>query len=213
MFYGINARDYLDRAKQRLNDNSTEALFYAAFELRCGIEARMREYLEARAEVIRKKKLGWQIAKLGQEIERAFSLGDKIAQIRFLDESGSAKAVLYYTPVTSALRKKAERLGELLHVMKKYLPPDSKWWHETREYLESTANELEVAVTGTLLGPPMIEKATGRLFVALEVVGRDSEIAYSDFAKIGKRASVNIAYLDELPQRAAVNNSFNRTRS
>ena len=44
--YKITSRDYLSRARICLDEGSNRFLFYAAFELRCGIEARMREYLE-----------------------------------------------------------------------------------------------------------------------------------------------------------------------
>jgi hypothetical protein len=47
MPYGIHARDYLTRARLRLDEQSPAGLFYAAFELRCGIESRLRQYIEA----------------------------------------------------------------------------------------------------------------------------------------------------------------------
>ena len=34
MQYGTHSRDYLARARQRLDEGSLESLFYAAFELR-----------------------------------------------------------------------------------------------------------------------------------------------------------------------------------
>ncbi len=47
MKYGTHSRGYLARARQRLDEGSFESLFYAAFELRCGIEARLQQYEEA----------------------------------------------------------------------------------------------------------------------------------------------------------------------
>jgi hypothetical protein len=47
MGYGIHSRSYLKRARQRLDEGYPESLFYAAFELRCGVESRMKEYLDA----------------------------------------------------------------------------------------------------------------------------------------------------------------------
>jgi hypothetical protein len=75
MEYRTSSRDYLLRAQERLRDGTREALFYAAFELRCGIEARMRQYLEVCDHISKKKKEGWKIADLGRGTEEAFRLG------------------------------------------------------------------------------------------------------------------------------------------
>ena len=58
--YGMTARHYLERARARLDENTSEGLFCAAFELRCGVESRMREYLRAQEAVSEGKKNGWQ---------------------------------------------------------------------------------------------------------------------------------------------------------
>jgi len=47
MPYSVSARGYLHRAKLRLLENSNEAIFYGAFELRCCVEARQEEYATA----------------------------------------------------------------------------------------------------------------------------------------------------------------------
>jgi len=44
--YGFASDNYLQRARMQLDGKTCEGLFYAAYELRCGIEARMREYLD-----------------------------------------------------------------------------------------------------------------------------------------------------------------------
>ena len=54
--YAIGSRDYLARARRRSSEGSAEALFYAALEVRSGVEARMQEYLEAQQHVSR---LSW----------------------------------------------------------------------------------------------------------------------------------------------------------
>ena len=51
MDYRIHSRDYLQRARKRLDSGTPDALFHAAFELRCGIEARMQQYLEAQEHI------------------------------------------------------------------------------------------------------------------------------------------------------------------
>ena len=47
MVYGINAESYLSRARKQLDEGTQNGLFYSAFELRCGVETRLHEYLDA----------------------------------------------------------------------------------------------------------------------------------------------------------------------
>ena len=84
--YGLHARDYLARACACLAEGSRAALFYAAFELRCGIEARLQQYLEAQREKTRKIKQGWRIAKLARHVERRFKTGDKVVTSGLSDD-------------------------------------------------------------------------------------------------------------------------------
>lgn len=44
MTYAIDSRSYLERARKQLDQGTQEGLFYAAFELRCGAEARLHEH-------------------------------------------------------------------------------------------------------------------------------------------------------------------------
>src|SRR5215469_13961894 len=105
MSYDITSREYLQRAMARIAEGSQEALFYAAFELRCGIEARMREYLEVWEHISKQKKNGWQIAKLGQDIESAFKTGDKFVRFAVQEQTSERLAICFYhTPVTTRLR-------------------------------------------------------------------------------------------------------------
>src|SRR3990172_841250 len=111
--YGLHARDYLARARACLAKGSPAALFYAAFELRGGIEARLQQYLEAQRENTSKIKLGWRVARLARHVERRFMTGDKVVQLTMLDIDGRPFYKLAYTPVTARLQKMGERLGNL----------------------------------------------------------------------------------------------------
>ena len=108
--YGINARDYLRRARERVDEQSQESLFYAAFELRAGIEARLRQYLQTEKDRQKRRKRGWTVSKLGKESERAFRTGDAIRQLTVTDlESSTICFRALYTPVTKKLRKMGEK--------------------------------------------------------------------------------------------------------
>jgi hypothetical protein len=74
-------------------------LFYAAFELRCGIERRVHDYVDALKHISERKKRGWKIIGKAKELEKAFQSGDKIIELAILDEkSGELWFNLYYTP-------------------------------------------------------------------------------------------------------------------
>lgn len=60
--YTVTAACYLDRARAELASDDPARLFYAAFELRAGIEARLKEYLEHALDVPKKQKREWAIA-------------------------------------------------------------------------------------------------------------------------------------------------------
>ena len=118
MPYHISARAYLQRARTQLDLDTAAALFYAAFELRAGVQARMQQYLEAQEHIAKHKKESWKLGKLKQSLDEAFQIGDQIAKVAFYEPGASEPVtILYYTPVTSDLRQNSERLGELLHAM------------------------------------------------------------------------------------------------
>jgi hypothetical protein len=153
--YRISSRDYLGRAEKRLSEGSLESLFYAAFELRCGIESRMQEYLEVWEHIAESKKKGWRIADLGKNIEREFRIGDKVVRWAVRDKATGALIVCFYhTPVTRELRTLGEKLGNYLHSMKKLRSEDDPWWAVVRRTLSETVTGLRTANVGTLLGPP-----------------------------------------------------------
>lgn len=142
------------RAQDCLSQQKNEFLFYAAFEIRCGVEARMQEYLKVQAHISKKKRQGWQVAKLARNIENVFRLGEKEAILRVLDqESHTVKFEARYTPVKRSLREKAEKLGSYLHAGKKYHEHGDVFWLQLRSLLEEAVTELEHANSGRLLGP------------------------------------------------------------
>lgn len=196
MDYKISSRDYLKRARQCLGEASLCFLFYAAFELRCGIEARMQEYLEAQKHLPKGQKSEWKIAKLGKNIEKAFRTGDRIVEITILKEENKAPLKLYYTPVTSKLRKMGEKLGDLLHVMKIHHPIEKPFWQQTQKFLESVYEELKIANTGTLLGPPLFNSATGQMYMNEEL--DNAEQIYGKI-QIGDLLQMKVDYHDSFP--------------
>ena len=200
MSYGVHSRDYLRRARFRLDQTTHEALFYAAFELRCGVEARMQQYLETQLKIDKKLRIGWRIADLSKQLQKRFKLGDKAAEILVLSEDGANYfATFYYTPVTSKLKNMAERLGEHCHAAK-YYGPDDPWWNRFRSYLEDVYSELSMANRGSLLGPPLRDRRTGRVSLFVESAeGEDPRVLLKALGKKGEKRLVRVRYLDNLP--------------
>jgi hypothetical protein len=198
--YRSSSRDYIKRAQQLLKSGNSESLFYAAFELRCGIEARMQEYLEVADDISEKKKQGWKIAELGKNLERAFKLGNKIVQLNFEDAVSSNQCTIYHTPVNSQLRKQGQQLGNYLHAMKGHRKLDDPWWKVFKSLLDETCNGLSIATKGTLLGPPLFQPdgRTVKTHHELEVEPMVDE-AMKKIGRVGGHIRLRVEYLADLP--------------
>ncbi len=198
--YSSGSRDYLKRARQLLNTGDSESLFYAAFELRCGIEARMQQYLEIADEISEKKKQGWKIAELGKNLEKAFKVGDKIVQLTFEDTATGKQCRIYHTPVTTELRKQGQQLGNYLHAMKVYRKPDDPWWNSFKSLLNEACEKLAIATKGTLLGPPLLrpDERTFKTHEELEVDVLVDE-AMREIICAKRNIKIGVKYFDRLP--------------
>jgi hypothetical protein len=168
--FGFKASDYLKRAKNRLAENTAESHFYAAFELRCGIEARLKEYFDAQAETTKKKREGWQISKLAKQVETAFKSRERVIRLVVLDaETKELISEAFYTPVTKVLQKLREQLGEFLHAPDKQKYENQKWLEELKLKTALAYKELEFAVSGKLMAPPLEHpREPGKTFFCLE---------------------------------------------
>lgn len=202
MQYSIHSRDYLARARKRLAEGSLESLFYAAFELRCGIEARLQQYEEALADITKIRRAGWEIPKVAKNIERAFRTGDKIVRVSVSDYA--TKHILYsfyYTPVNRNLIAMSGKIGDLLHFPKKYRDPDDPWWNDKRAFLEQVYEELQKANAGTLLSVPLWNPKTRRAYFQTEgSLGQKMKAQIS----IGETYLMAVDYLDDLPNTIKV---------
>jgi len=202
MDYRISSREYLARARRRLDDGTPDSLFYAAFELRCGIESRMSEYLEVWDHISNKKKKGWRIAELGRNVEEHFKTGNKIVRWAIIDkETGKLVVCVYYTPVTSRLRNAGEKLGNYLHSMKKFRKKVDPFWANFRDELEQIYSQLAVANKGTLLGPPLLKTGAGEVDMKLDLPpSADPENLFNKTLNKGKEIQVKVSYHAHLPK-------------
>lgn len=171
--YNIGSRSFLERAEEHIaqfeSSRSVAAFFYAALQLRFGIEARLQEYLDAtlrqrgsqadRSSEPAATKLLRRLSAIAPESEYA-------TQLRIVGEQSGSETNLRYTPVTRRLAKMHGRLGALLH-FKVFARNRSVWFIDAPleggdgtslvthlEFLRNVAEELRSATGGTLLTHP-----------------------------------------------------------
>lgn len=170
--YEATSHGFLKRALAHLErfdeEDEASSLFYAAFELRMGIEARLWEYLKPAL-----KELGKEPSEIGEYV--ATKLLRKLINLnpdaeihttfRIADEQDGARTVMEYTPVTHELASLHGRLGEILHF--KFFTRNQHWFirralrpkgHRSlvdyRELVAHGLAELQKSTTGSLLSNP-----------------------------------------------------------
>jgi hypothetical protein len=148
-------------------------------------------------EVARKKRQGWRIPQLAKDLERVFRVGDTV--VRVLVKSARGEVLLFFTPVSARLQRMAGRLNQLLHAQSAR-SDDDRWWEKTRQFLENVAEELQLASTGVLLGPPQIHVRTKE--VNLNAVFTDAAEAALVTQVLGApktHLTIEVRYLKALP--------------
>jgi len=198
MVYHTSSYDYLERAQERFAEGSHQALFYAALELCCGIEQRMREYLSVQKQISTKIQKGWRITHLGKDLNRVFKARNKVIEFTIIDETkGDPIIILYYTPVTSALQNVGEKLGNYLHAMREYQPDESEWWQDFKWLLKRGIKGLEGATKGNLMGIPLISPKTNELTMHTQFERNDSLFEkLSSVLKETQQMNFRVRYLD-----------------
>ena len=131
--FKAHARSFLDRAREHLATFQASAdlryFFYAALELRFGIEARFTDYLVAELKALGRdpkdlkeyvpSKLLRKLAEIDPDYETPETL-------TVTSEQSGESRVLLYTPVTKELAQIHGKLGELLHF--KFFLKNQHWY-------------------------------------------------------------------------------------
>ena len=165
--HAMHARAFLKRARVHLatfdEESDAPAIFYAALELRLGIEARLFAYLKPTMRQLgRGAPTGYQATKLLAKLKEMNPKAEQRMMMRWTNgDTGEASPWLGYTPVTPELASDHGRLGNLLHF--EYFEKNPYWFLpmrskgsprsfvDWRDYLEGVAGRLEEACSGTLL--------------------------------------------------------------
>ncbi|MGB9991013.1 hypothetical protein [Pseudoduganella rhizocola] len=150
----VAAISYLARAKELASTGDKAKLIYAALELRCGVEARLKEHAAVAIGVTKSQANQWEIKKLSKTIDAAFGLEDTFLLIRLHLEDGRACQFMY-APVNSRLQEIAMRFGDYLHTVSHERVQDTSFWSELKSMLKEGCSLLELACTSELLRPTM----------------------------------------------------------
>ena len=201
MAYEISSHGYAQRARSRLDEGTNEALFYAAFELRAGVQTRLNQYLENQDNISRKAKEGYRIEPLAKMVEKAFRTGNKVIKVTMRpDDEEAVPDVFYFTPVSPSLKKKAEKLGNYLHAMQRLRTDNDPWWKTTRRFLEETYAELVEANRGELVGPPLRNRENGTVHIYWQGPSiAEKPPRYIGKSYVGTQMVFEVEYLDRHP--------------
>jgi hypothetical protein len=190
MIYGTTSRDYLARARALRAIGTPDALFYAAFEIRCGVEARLHEYMAGAAKVATVKRGLWQIRNLMREVEGVFGVYSNavVATLILLDTGEKLK--LEYTPVSPELKKVGELLGEFLHFTPSHRASSKRFLDRLSVLVDDGISGLAFATRGVLLGPP-----TGSGPKSEQIRLMFEEGSMPSYIKAGTKMKINMKFI------------------
>ncbi len=170
--YNIPPFCFLERARElitRFDRGDIASIFYAALELRMGIEAKLFQTIESAIKLERlpeKKIKEYSATKLLKKLASINPDAEESVAISFGLAGSNSRTRMEYTPVTPELAKKHGMLGGYLHYnffrrnpywfynVKTEKSGESVTLNRLREILEEVALELEKATSGSLLSPP-----------------------------------------------------------
>lgn len=190
--FNTSSHAFLARARAHLSaflaDKEVDRFFYAALELRFGIEARVTEYLKpALTSIGRDVKdvddyVASRLLKRLAVINPDYEVG---VTIRLTSQHSGDATVLHYTPVTRELASIHGKLGELLHY--KFFLNNEHWVYRMPlggdphrslpdfiPLLEKGCEELGRATAGALLGHPRFTEVVEEVLnESIEHVGEE----------------------------------------
>lgn len=171
--YGIGSHAYLARAREQLRVGREASLIYAVLELRCGVEARLKELLEPHGHIPKKFKRDYQIKNLSTTVDSYLGSSDVGTLIKFVHVGAAYE--WRYVPVSSHLRKLAARAGNYLHALEK--APSVADIETLKREVDEGVRALEECLKGNLLGPPLINQPGTEVRFSVEFINDDDGAA------------------------------------
>ena len=173
-----------------LASNKRPEMLYAALELRCGVEARLNEYLQPQEEAGLKLKQGWRIPVMGKAVDPGKRWGDRVFRVDVYTADAPMRSLLY-TPVRARLRNLAGQMNPLLHAAKNVR--DDRWWASKQALLEQVVDELSFSTKGQLLAVPVVDPKQGTVRMYMEEPFTDLQKTLTP----GKMTAMHVQWLDD----------------
>ncbi|MBB5985639.1 hypothetical protein [Sphingobium lignivorans] len=198
--YGVSASSYLRRARERVLDGTKAALFYAALELRCCVEARQAEYIEHlsayKGQKLRPYRLGENRSKIAK-----ISGGKLIAKLTF--ELGDGEVLEgYHTPVPASLVRYCEKhLDNLRHAQSRFRGHDDEFWNRTRTDLIAHYRLAWISCQGNMMVPPLWSANSKKTHpMVFEITDGNRAAMERMKESVGEHFNVHVSYLEHPPE-------------
>lgn len=168
MEYGNSTEAYIERIGKLRKAGTDAEILYAALELRCGIEARLRENVAQLKTASKAQRREYRASKLGKTLEGAFESGDKMMVLFVVCDELNVRVPLNYFPVSSRLQKIHDELGDFLHHPLWKEGEVEAWWGRLRQLVKEGYGGLQMAAAGELLAMPVNAAGEWHLAVKLD---------------------------------------------
>lgn len=201
MPYPVDAKGYLSRAKAALENGRPEGLFYAAYELRCCVEARQAEYVEALTAFNGTKVRPWELSLQGKRI-RNKSYASTLTLMRYTFPNGTTHDS-YHTPVTNALLSFANKtLHSLMHCQPEFRDDDNPWWDKMRAELVEGYRMAWLACQGDSMVPPLWNSQTKEMHpVRLSLTEENAHLVPLLSGLQGQTVGMSVSYPKKPPSK------------
>jgi hypothetical protein len=148
----VSASSYLARAQALRRSGDKASLIYATLELRCGIEARLKEHASVAHGISKRQADEWEIKSLARTLEEAFALGDSMLLVFLTLEDGRVCQFMY-APVSTRLQEIGKRCGDYLHAVRPERVERESFWVELRASQSAGAANLAAMRAYTTVRP------------------------------------------------------------
>ena len=194
MSYDVLVDSYRSRVRELLDKNNDAYLLYAALELRCGVETRMKEFLEPLHHIPKSQRREYAIGKLGKSISTAFQITDQLALFTIVFPETNDEITLRYVPIPKRLQEIASKLGDVLHYIGERNAEDPNWWQRLRSLLEEGYEWFAYVASGDLIGVPLLNTKNRTTHLRMFLWADDPRSQIAGRLTQGAKHIIRVAY-------------------
>lgn len=161
-------------------EGNVESLFYAAFELRACIEARVVEYAETLPHIRGKKITSWQLAKARLALQQA--VPDRRYTVLTI-KIDDAEHTVTHTPIPNEVWKNVGKLGDYLHYRNEFDGRDPQQIRVFADLVLAVYKDAWIACQGDLIGPLLGRGKPGSHVTTLVRFDSPDALAFNEVIK------------------------------